>query len=46
MKKNYITPTVEVVHLNTGYQLLAGSGQATSTSLGFGDDANDDDYGD
>lgn len=55
MKKTYINPTIEVVNINTGVQLLAGSDlipgggstdQNLSRELDFGDDLSSFDEGD
>lgn len=40
MKKNYQTPSVKVMHVELGNQLMAGSdGEKTDKSMGFGGDA-------
>lgn len=43
MKKNYQTPSVEVIDIKMQQQLLAGSGMPTDVVLEFGDDASVDD---
>ena len=43
MKKTYQKPTCDVILLHTHQHLLAGSGKATETSMGFGEEAGDED---
>ena len=43
MKKNYQTPSVEVIDIKMHQQLLAGSGMVTDVVLEFGEDAGVDD---
>ena len=43
MKKTYQKPTCDVILLHTHQHLLAGSGKATETSMGFGEEAGNED---
>jgi len=43
MKKTYLKPTMQVVHLQHQHQLLAGSLTSTSTTLDPEDDLGIDD---
>ena len=43
MKKTYLKPTMQVVHLQHQHQLLAGSLTSTSTNLDEEDDFKIDD---
>ena len=43
MKKEYIIPTLKVIRMNAGQQLLAGSGKATDNTQSFGGEANEND---
>ena len=43
MKKTYLKPTMQVVHLQHQHQLLAGSLTSTSTNLDKEDDFKIDD---
>ena len=43
MKREYMKPTIQVVHLQHQHQLLAGSLTTTSTNLGEGETLTIDD---
>ena len=43
MKREYMKPTIQVVHLQHQHQLLAGSLTSTSTNLGEGETLTIDD---
>ena len=45
MKKTYMQPEMTVFDMNITNCLLAGSGTATETYMGFGDDAEDGEKG-
>ena len=46
MKKKYQEPLMKVVALKRRTHLLAGSGYSTTTTMGFGGDATEEEEGD
>lgn len=45
MKKKYTTPSIEICQLRAQH-IIAASGRSTDTNIGFGSNADDNEYGD